>query len=70
MHIWIFFDDVIKSPYKTRRAIFSRKVFFDFRPYFDFFGGGIDFSAFLYPKLGPMNGKLIREIPGIGLADR
>jgi len=33
-------------------------------------GGFTDFLAFLDPKLGPMNSKLIREILWNGLADR
>jgi len=70
MHICIFFDNVITPPFETRRAIFLTQSFFDFRPYFDFLGGFIDFLAFLDPKLGPMNDNLIREIPGNGLADR
>jgi len=42
----------------------------DFIPYFDFLGVFIDFLEFLDRKLGPLNGKLIREIPENGLADR
>ena len=49
---------------------FDTKFFFDLRPYFEFFWGVVDFLAFLDPKLGPMNGKLIKEIPCIFLADR
>jgi len=39
MHIYVFFDDVITPPFKTRRTIFLTQFFFDFRPQFEFFGG-------------------------------
>jgi len=69
MHICIFFDDVINPPFKTRRAIFWHKVF-SILGHIPIFWGFYWFLAFLDPKQGPMNGKLLREIPGKGLADR
>ena len=57
-------------PLRPAEPFFWHKVFFDFRPNLIFWGVLLIFLAFLDHKLGPMNGKLIREIPGNGLADR
>jgi len=69
MHICMFFDDVIQPPWPAEPFVWH-KIFFRFKAIFWIFWGVVDFLAFLDPKLGPMNGKLIKEIPCIFLADR
>ena len=69
----IFVYSLITSshhPLRPTESFFDTKFFLDFIPYFDFLGVFIDFLEFLDRKLGPLNGKLIREIPENGLADR
>jgi len=63
MHICIFFDDIITPPFETRRPIFLTQFFSILGHNLFFFGDLIEFLAFLDPKLGPMNGELIRKIP-------